>query len=75
VVTTAKSTPAGLTGKQEQTAAFFKQLAIAPTVTTPAKGEVKAVADCLVLEQDQEAKEQVSEAEKERLSGVLFGGK
>ena len=52
VDTTAKSTPAGLTGKQEQTAAFFKQLAQAPVLTIPAKEEVKAIADCLILEQD-----------------------
>jgi uncharacterized protein YlxW (UPF0749 family) len=54
VDTTAKSTPAGLTGKQEHSAAFFKQLKQAPVVTTRANEEVKAFADSLILEQDEE---------------------
>jgi hypothetical protein len=73
VDTTAKSTPAGLTGKQEQSAAFFKQLAQAPVVATPTTTkEIEAVVDCLIQEQEPE---QDLEAEKERLGGVLFGGK
>jgi hypothetical protein len=47
VDTTAKSIPAGLTGKQER-------LAQAPVVTIPAKEELKAITECLVLAQDQE---------------------